>query len=67
MKTIEYKGHVATVEFDEETGVFHGEVANLRDIVTFEGRTERELREAFRDSLDDYLAFCAERGQPVAT
>ncbi|MBM4397103.1 MAG: type II toxin-antitoxin system HicB family antitoxin [Deltaproteobacteria bacterium] len=61
---MEYKGYVAKVEFDDDAGVFHGEVLNLRDVITFQGRTVAELRKAFRDSVDDYVDFCAERGEP---
>ena len=60
---MEYKGYVGHVEFDDTAETFHGEVANLRDVVTFEGRSVDELRRAFHDSIDDYLAWCAERGK----
>mgnify|MGYP001230751691 CR=1 FL=1 len=60
---MEYKGYSAKVQFDEDANVFHGEVINLRDVVTFEGETVDELRQAFQDSVDDYLEFCAERDE----
>jgi predicted HicB family RNase H-like nuclease len=60
---MEYKGYFAKVEFDDEANIFHGEVINLRDVVTFEGETVDELRTAFVDSVEDYLAFCKERGE----
>ncbi|MBN2683978.1 MAG: type II toxin-antitoxin system HicB family antitoxin [Pontiellaceae bacterium] len=60
---MEYKGYIGKVEFDDEANIFHGEVINLRDVVTFQGETVGELREAFKDSVDDYLEFCEERGQ----
>jgi predicted HicB family RNase H-like nuclease len=60
---IEYKGYVGRVEFDDEIGAFHGEVVNTRDVITFQGTTVVELRKAFRESIDDYLAFCRERGE----
>jgi len=60
---MEYKGYFAKVEFDDEANTFHGEVINLRDVITFEGETVDELRKAFNDSVEDYLAFCAERGE----
>ncbi len=59
---MDYKGYIGNVEFDDEANLFHGEVINLRDIVTFQGETVKELRKAFRDSVDDYLELCAERG-----
>ena len=60
---IEYKGYVAKIEFDNEDDIFHGEVINLRDVITFQGQTVSELRQAFQESVEDYLAFCAERGE----
>lgn len=58
---LEYKGYVGSVEADD--GTFSGRVAGLRDVVTFEGETYAEVEQAFRASIDDYLAFCAERGE----
>ncbi len=60
---MEYKGYFAKVEFDDDANIFHGEVINLRDVITFEGETVNELKEAFQDSVDDYLTFCTERGE----
>lgn len=60
---IEYKGYIGKVEFDDEADLFHGEVINLRDVITFQGQSVQELRQAFQESIDDYLAFCAERGE----
>ena len=61
--TMEYKGYVARVEYDDEARLFHGQVMNLRDVITFQGRSVAQLRKALRDSVDDYLAFCAQRGE----
>ena len=60
---MEYKGYVGRVEFDDDACIFHGEVVNTRDVITFQGASVRELRSAFRESVEDYLAFCAERGE----
>ena len=60
---MEYKGYLGRVEYDDEAGIFHGEVINLRDVITFQGETVQELRTAFQESVEDYLAFCAERGE----
>lgn len=60
---MEYKGYFAKVQFDDEANIFHGEIINLRDVITFEGETVEELRKAFNDSVEDYLEFCAERGE----
>ena len=60
---MDYKGYFAKVEFDDEADIFHGEVINLRDVVTFQGQTVDELHKAFGDSIDDYLEFCVARGE----
>ena len=60
---MEYKGYIGKVEYDDEAGIFHGEIINLRDVITFQGETVEELRQAFRESVEDYLDFCAERGE----
>jgi predicted HicB family RNase H-like nuclease len=60
---MEYKGYVGLVEFDDDAGIFHGEVINTRDVITFQGATVQKLRKAFHDSVEDYLAFCKERGE----
>jgi predicted HicB family RNase H-like nuclease len=58
---VTYKGYDAVVEFDEEAGVFTGEVINTRDVIAFQGKSVAQLKRAFKDSVDDYLAFCASR------
>jgi predicted HicB family RNase H-like nuclease len=60
---MEYKGYVGKVEFDDEAGIFHGEVLDTRDVITFQGRSVDELKTAFQESIDDYLAFCKQRGE----
>ncbi len=60
---LKYEGYTGHVEFDDEADLFHGEVLDLKDVVTFQGKTPSEIRHAFRDSIDDYLEFCKERGE----
>ena len=60
---IEYKGYMARVEFDDEAGIFHGEVINIRDVITFHGKSVDELRQALEDSVEDYFDFCTQRGE----
>lgn len=60
---MKYKGYCGSVRFDDEADIFHGEVTGLRDVITFQGRTVDEVKTAFRESVDDYLEFCASRGE----
>jgi predicted HicB family RNase H-like nuclease len=58
---LEYKGYVGSIEADD--GAFIGRVIGLRDVITFEGATFEEIERAFRESIDDYFAFCVKRGE----
>jgi predicted HicB family RNase H-like nuclease len=58
-----YKGYEGLARFDEEAGVFAGEVINTRDVITFQGASVKELKRAFEESVDDYLDFCAARNE----
>jgi len=60
---MEYKGYIGVVEYDDEAQILHGEVANIREVVTFQAKSVDELERAFQDSVDDYLAFCNEEGE----
>jgi len=55
---MKYKGYTGKAEYDDEAEIFYGEVIGLRDVVTFKGTSVRELHKSFRESIDDYLAFC---------
>ena len=60
---MEYKGYLGKIEFDDEANIFHGQVVNIRDVITFQGQSVDELRQAFEDSIEDYFVFCVERGE----
>ncbi len=60
---LKHKGYIGKVELDADTGILHGEVAGIRDVVTFRGKSVREIKQAFRESVDDYLAYCHSRGE----
>jgi predicted HicB family RNase H-like nuclease len=58
-----YKGYIGQFEVDTETDLIRGKVINTRDLITFHGSTVNEAQQAFRDSVDDYLEFCASLGE----
>jgi len=57
-----YKGYLGTVEYDDQAKIFHGDIINTRDVITFQGTTVKEIERAFKDSIDDYIAWCKEDG-----
>lgn len=58
-----YKGYSGRCEIDFEAGIIFGRVEGIRAVVTFQGDTVTEVKQAFCDSVDDYLEFCQERGK----
>lgn len=60
---MKYKGYSGHVTYDDEARIFHGEVIGLKDVITFKGTEVAELEQAFKDSIDDYLDWCQERGE----
>jgi predicted HicB family RNase H-like nuclease len=63
MSVLTYKGYHGNFEYDEEADIFHGQVMNLTDVITFQGRSIDELKQALTDSVEDYLEFCADEGK----
>ncbi len=60
---MKHKGYSGEFQVDLAAGVIRGRVLGTRDVITFQGATVAEARTAFIESVDDYLAFCAERGE----
>ena len=56
-----HDGYITNIERDEEAGLFHGEVVNTRDALTFQGRTLEEPKAAFAEILSDYREWCQAR------
>jgi predicted HicB family RNase H-like nuclease len=58
-----YKGYTADIEYSEADQCFVGKVGNLRHaVLSFAGTTQAALEQEFRETVDDYLASCAEDG-----
>lgn len=60
---MQFKGYFASVEYDAEAKIFHGEVIGLKDVITFQGTTVEQIEEEFHNSVDDYVTFCKEEGR----
>ncbi len=55
---LRYKGYTTILQLDPNSRIWHGRVANIQDVVAFEGRTQIEAEREFRRSVDAYLNFC---------
>jgi predicted HicB family RNase H-like nuclease len=57
-----YKEFIGSVNFSDADECFFGKIEGINDLVTFEGNSVKELKKAFHQSVDDYLALCKEAG-----
>ena len=60
---LNYKGYKGYATYDDEAHIFHGEVVGIRAVITFQGTSVEELEQAFKDSINDYLAWCRKRSK----
>jgi predicted HicB family RNase H-like nuclease len=54
--------YIAEIEYDEDADIFHGRTINLRDIITFQGRSTKELKKSFAETVAFYEKDCAAEG-----
>ena len=60
---MEYKGYYAHIEYSDEDNCFFGTIAGIADVVSFEGNSTEELKEAFIEAVEDYLDLCKRQGK----
>jgi predicted HicB family RNase H-like nuclease len=58
MNFMNYKSYSARIEYSDEDACFVGHIAGIHDVVGFHGESVAELRTAFEEAVDDYLAAC---------
>lgn len=58
-----YKGYTAQIEIDPDANILCGRVLDIKDVITFKGKTVEDARQAFQASVDDYLEWCEELGE----
>jgi predicted HicB family RNase H-like nuclease len=52
---MKYKGYYAVVKYDTFDRIYHGKIADIKDLVSFHSETEEGLQVAFEEAVDDYL------------
>lgn len=63
MNVMTHKGYVAKIDYSDEDELFTGRLAGIDDVVGFHGDSVAELKAAFIESVDDYLATCKKLGR----
>jgi predicted HicB family RNase H-like nuclease len=62
-KPMSHKGYGAKIEYSDEHGCLIGRVSDIGHRITFQGDSVENIRQAFEEAVDLYLAGCTERGE----
>ena len=60
---LKYKDFYGSVEYSASDECFFGKIMGITDLVTFEGESVGELKNAFAEAVEDYLVLCEEVGK----
>jgi predicted HicB family RNase H-like nuclease len=60
---LKYKEFLGTVHYSAEDEVFYGKIEGVDDLVSFEGTTVEELKQAFIEAVEDYNELCVKTGR----
>jgi hypothetical protein len=58
-----HKGFIGTVHHNADDEIFHGKIEGINDLITFEGNSVKELKEAFMEAVEDYVLLCKKTGK----
>lgn len=59
---LQHKGYAGSVEYSSEDDCLYGKILFIRSLLTYEGKDVTELKNAFVEAVEEYLADCKARG-----
>ena len=62
MKNLEYKGYTGSIEYSKEDDLLYGKVLGLKGLISYEGKTGKELEDDFKEAINAYLDDCKNEG-----
>ena len=60
-----YKGFIGSVSFSADDNIFFGKIEGINDLITFEGETVEELKQAFYYVVDEHINDCERDKIPI--
>ena len=60
-----HKGFIGSVHYDSDDELFYGKIEEIDDLVSFEGKSVKELKSNFITSVEDYIVICQETEKPL--
>jgi predicted HicB family RNase H-like nuclease len=62
MKHLNYKGYTGSIEYSKEDDLLYGKVLGIKGLISYEGKTGKELEHDFAEAIEGYLSTCKEAG-----
>jgi predicted HicB family RNase H-like nuclease len=62
---LSHRGFNGSIETSLDDDCLHGKILFIDDLITYEGESVPEIKEAFKDAVDRYLAHCEKTGRPA--
>ncbi len=62
MKHLEYKGYTGSIEYSKEDNLLYGKVLGINGLISYEGKTGKELENDFKEAIETYLTDCKNEG-----
>ncbi len=63
--TLNYKGFIASVSFVDEDNILFGKIEGINDLIMFEGESVTEIKQMFREAVDEYIESCKHFNKPL--
>lgn len=60
MNHLIYKGYTGSIEYSREDDILFGKVLGIKGLISYEGKTGKELELDFKKAIDEYLSTCLE-------
>ena len=53
-----YKDFIGSVHFNADDEIFFGKIEGINDLVTFEGKSVKDIQQSFKEAVNDYIDIC---------
>jgi predicted HicB family RNase H-like nuclease len=63
MKYLEYNNYTGSIEYSQEDDLLYGKVLGIKGLISYEGKTGKELESDFIEAINEYLNDCKCEGK----
>jgi predicted HicB family RNase H-like nuclease len=63
MNTLKHKDFFGVFNYIEDEDILFGKLEGITDLVTFQGQSISEIKNAFEEAVEDYIELCEEVGK----